>query len=152
MATVTNSGTFFDLALVESMNGGELVFTNGVLNTVTNKENQPYLAMFGGNADKSAWWGNNLFFKSQPNRQYSSLTEYTLNTTPLTSAGRRIIETAINSDLSFLKPSSVQVSILSDNVVSATVNGDFGQLIFNYQLRQTTNGDFYFLDFNDDFY
>ena len=102
--------------------------------------------------DQSQWWGNALVLNNQSKLQYNSLTEYTLNTTPLTSAGRRAIETAISKDLAFLKPSLVQVSIVSDNKLSCLIRGDFGERILNFIKRSDYPGDFFFLDFNDDFF
>jgi hypothetical protein len=149
---MTRAGKYFDLAILESLDGGELQQVGNDLAIVTGNENQPYLAMFGGNADKSQWWGNNLIFPDLPNRQFNSLTEYALNNTPLTSAGRATIENAIKKDLLFLKPSVVQVSIISDNHISALIRGDFGETIINFIKRSTGNGDFFFMDFNDDFF
>jgi hypothetical protein len=148
----SRSGKYFDLAIVESGNGGDLQMVGNDLGVVTNNENQPYLAMFSGNADKSQWWGNQLIFADQPNRQYNSLTEYTLNNTPLTSAGRTVIEGAIKKDLSFLQPNVVQVSIISDNHVSVFVSGDFGETAINFRRRPDLQGDFFFIDFNNDFF
>jgi len=145
-------GRYFDLAVVESLDGGELVKTKNDLSIVFGRENMSYIKMFGGNADKSQWWGNKVAFANQPLQQYNSLTEWTLNNTTLNSAGRQAIETAIRSDLSFLKPDTVQVSIISDNWVSALIRGDFGESIMNFKRRENSVGDFYFSDFNDDFY
>lgn len=141
----------FDLAILESLNGGELQKVGNDLAVVFGRENQPYLAMFGGNEDQSAWWGNNLLFSEFSNRQFKSLTEHVLNTTPLTSAGRSTIESAIRKDLIYLNPELVQVSIISDNKVSALIRGDFGDMIINFVKRSVGDGDFFFMDFNDDF-
>lgn len=147
-----NIGKLFDLAIVESFDGGDLSFNGVDLNTIDKKENQPYVAMFGGMADKSQWWGNALVLNNRPSLQYNSLTEWTLNNTALTSAGRRSIETAISKDLAFLKPTLVQVSIVSDNKLTCLLQGDFGESIFNFIKRADLPGDFFFLDFNDDFF
>lgn len=147
-----NIGKIFDLAITESFDGGEIVYQVNDLVVVNGKENQVYLAMFSGNEDQSQWWGNVLVLANQPLIQYNSLTEHTLNTTPLTSAGRRAIETAINKDLSFLKPTLVQVSIISDNKVSCLIRGDFGEKVVNFLKRSDSPGDFFFIDFNDDFF
>lgn len=148
---MSRAGKYFDLAIVETFDGGDLQKIGNDLGVVTGNENQPYLAMFSGNADKSQWWGNSLIFTDQPTRQFNSLTEYTLNNTPLTSAGRSIIEGAIKKDLLFLKPSLVQVSIISDNHISALICGSFGETIINF-VRRGNEGDFYFQDFNSDFF
>lgn len=145
------AGTQFDLAITESFDGGELIKNGNDLSIVFGKESMPYLSMFGGMADKSQWWANNLLFKSKPNLQYNSLTEWTLNNTTLNSAGRQTIETAIKKDLQFLNPDLVQVSIISDNEVSVLIRGFFGEATINFSRRITSDGDFFFMDFNDDF-
>lgn len=148
---MTRIGSYFDLMLVETLNGGSLQQMGNDVAVIYGNENQPYLAMFGGNVDQSSWWGNNLLYRDQPDRQFNSLTEYTLNTTALTSAGRSKIEAAIRKDLQYMKPSLVQVSIVSDNKVTVLIQGDFGEKIINF-VKRTANGDFWFADFNNDFY
>lgn len=149
---IGNIGSLFDLAIVESLDGGELAYLSNDLVVINKKENQVYIAMFGGNVDQSQWWGNSLIMQNQPKIQYNSLTENTLNTTPLTSAGRRAIETAITKDLAFLKPTFIQVSIISDNRISCLLRGDFGEQIINFVRKSNIPGDFFFMDFNGDFY
>lgn len=102
-----------DLRLIETLNGGDLLLQGNDLAVINSFENQVYLALFGGNPQGSTpatrptgqqaadFWGN--YLESDPSVQFNSLTERTLNTTELTSAGRLIIEEAIKTDLQFMQ-------------------------------------------------
>ena len=104
-----------DLKVVESGNGGELVKTPKDLAVISGLGNMVYLALFGGNVKASTpqkrleseqafdWWGNTLFSANDPNVQFNSLTERTLNTVALSSSGRVRIEQAVLKDLDFMK-------------------------------------------------
>lgn len=142
-----NPGSNIDLALVETLDGGDLQMLGGDMAKIYGRENQPYIAMFGGNRDKSNYWGN-LFIPDN----YQSETEWTLNNTSLTSSGRLRIESAIKKDLAFLNPDSITVTIISDNKVSCLIKGDFGQTIINFSKNPGIDGDFWEVDFNNDFY
>lgn len=125
-----------DLKVIETLNGGDLVKNTKDLAVVEMTEgltNMPYLAMFGGNIEESTpdfrlsrrqyfdWWGNVLLLQNAPTSQFNSETERVLNSTPLTSAGRVLIEEAIKKDLSFLREIadvSVSVSIISDDRIA----------------------------------
>jgi len=89
--------------------------------------------------------------------QFNSLTERTLNTTPLTSAGRPIIENAIKKDLSFLNNVTVSVVIVSTDRINVTLkiilpSGSTGIATFSL-VRNPDTGDFDLNDFNfNDFF
>jgi phage gp46-like protein len=103
-----------DLKVIEEGNGGDLELVGKDLATITGLQNMIYLAMFGGNVEAStpseripseqdfSWWGNALFMDGEQEVQFNSLTERTLKTTALTSAGRIKIEEAIKKDLECL--------------------------------------------------
>lgn len=104
-----------DLQVVETLNGGDVVKKGNDLAVLYGWENMPYLALFGhrGGVTKSSYsdnefrndfWGNSLFHPQEPAAQFNSLTEDALHTTPLTSAGRLLIEDAIKTDLRFMQP------------------------------------------------
>ena len=104
-----------DLKIVESGNGGDFVKVTRDLVTINGFESMPYLALFGGNVAASSpnvrieteqdfsWWGNSLLMPNDPGLQFNSETERALNTTPLSSSGRVIIEQAVRKDLAFMK-------------------------------------------------
>lgn len=105
----------FDVELIESGNGGDLVKQGADLALVFGWQNMPYLAMFGHrggvtkteytpNEFRKDWWGNALLFPNSPAEQINSLTEDALHEIPLTSAGRLQIEEAIKADLQFMQP------------------------------------------------
>ena len=113
-----------DLKLVETGNGGDIVKNGNFLQLINGLQNMPYLAMFGGNTEQITprtrkygeqvfdYWGNSLFFAQNPAIQFNSLTEKTLSTTALNSAGRITIENAVIEDLKFMtKFAKVEVSV-----------------------------------------
>lgn len=160
---------YIDLAIVESDgNGGDLQMVGNDLAVVYGIENMPYLGMFGGNVEQVTknkpteiesldWWGNNLLFPNDQAVQMNSITEKALNTIPLTSAGRVLIENAIKKDLEFLSPVAiveVSVTITATDRINIKIRikqnvGSEKIIIVNY--KKATDGDFYFLDFNNDF-
>ncbi|MBP6659710.1 MAG: hypothetical protein KA174_03465 [Chitinophagales bacterium] len=104
-----------DLQVIETGNGGDLIKNGNDLALVYSFENMPYLAMFGGNKEAVTrprlateqafdWFGNSLFFPNDESLQFNSLTEKALDTIPLTSAGRILIENEIKKDLQFMQP------------------------------------------------
>lgn len=104
-----------DLQVIETGNGGDLIKNGNDLALVYSFENMPYLAMFGGNKESVTrprleteqafdWFGNSLFFPNDESLQFNSLTEKALDTIPLTSAGRILIENEIKKDLQFMQP------------------------------------------------
>lgn len=96
--------------------------------TVFGWENMVYLAMFGGNVGFPTprtrptgeqafdWWGNGIIAPTDQTVQFNSLTENALNTVPLTSAGRVLIEAAVRSDLAFM-------SAFANVTISVTITG-----------------------------
>ncbi len=157
----------WDLAVLETGNGGDLSLNGNDLAVVTGIENMPYLGLFGGNVeqvttsdkvmDSKDWWGNDLLMKSNKSIQFNSTVEKTLKNTALNSAGRVIIEGAIKNDLQFLSP---QATIVVSVTIEATdrlrvniqikVDINIRVLVLNY--RKSSDGDFFLLDFNDDFF
>lgn len=121
-----------DLEIIESRSGGDLVAKKRDVSVIEGFENMPYLAMFGGNTEQSTpltridgqqafdWWGNNLFFLNDQSKQMNSLTERTLNSIALNSAGRLQIEEAIKQDLQFMSSFAnvdVSVSIIGPDAI-----------------------------------
>lgn len=157
-----------DLAIVETGNGGDLQLNGNDLAIITSLENQPYLAMFGGNLEASTnpnsvdlisedWWANDLLFPNQPDIQMNSLAERVLNTVNLSSLGISVIENAIKEDLKFLQSHAeitVSVHLISDDrldvKIRMVVNNTSARLIV-INFKKQTDGDFFILDFNDDF-
>lgn len=123
-----------DLEVINTGNGGDLFKVGNDLAIVESFENMPYLALFGGNRQSTPsvrettqqafdWWGNSLF-PNEPSIQINSLTETTILSTPLTSAGRLVIENAISADLEFMRDFaiiSIATEILSDDVLKINI-------------------------------
>jgi hypothetical protein len=161
-----------DIAVIESLNGGEIQVLGNDLATVDGLENMPYLAWFGGNVGQSTkkklssaeqnfdWWGNNLLFFNEPSFQFNSLFENTIKTMPLTSSGRAAMEQAANLDLAFLSPVAeytVTVTYVTvDRIrMQLWVRMRDGSNTFTKDIsfsKKESDGDWLFDDFNDDFF
>lgn len=148
-----------DLKVIESDNGGDLVKNTKDLAVIYGFQNMPYLAMFGGNVQESTpqirlqnrqyfdFWGNNLLFPKDASIQFNSETERVLNTTPLTSSGRVLIEQAIKKDLQFFNGFarvSVAVTIINDDHISIgiKIEQQIAVFIWDATNRELTDADF----------
>lgn len=113
-----------DLELIEQGDGGDLIKNSNDMSVIYGFENEVYIALFGGNVAQDtpqkrnsldqdlSFWGNNLLHPNDQSMQYNSKTERALNTIPLTSAGRALIEQAVKDDLSYLSAiGTVTVSV-----------------------------------------
>lgn len=151
----------WDLALVESFGGGDITLLGNDLAVDYSIGTSMYLRMFGGNVEASttnprdttaqdfSYWGN--AFILDPKLQFNSLTERTLNTTPLTSNGRIIIENAIKKDLEGLD-CTVSVAIVATDKINITLtailpNGSEKVKTFSL-VRNPDTGDFDLNDFD----
>ena len=125
-----------DLKVIETGNGGDLIYEGKDLTVIEGFGNMPYLAMFGGNIEQDTpsvrlaeeqafdWWGNSLLMNNDKSIQFNSLTERTLQNTALNSAGRLQIIQAVQKDLEFMKPFAqvnVDVSIISNDRVMISI-------------------------------
>ena len=104
----------FDLAIIETGNGGDIQQKGNDLAIVNGVENMIYLAMFGGNVEASTtavitqsqsfdFWGNTVFASNSPSQQFNSETERTIRTIALNSSGRLALIQAVEQDLNYLK-------------------------------------------------
>lgn len=154
----------WDLAILETGNGGDVTMNGNDLAVFEQDENEIYLRMFGGNIEAdtkvnrlpgekdNSFWGNKLLFNNDPTISFNSLTERALNNTPLTSAGRALIENAIKKDLSGLN-TTVSVQIVSTDRINVTVknilpNGSEKIKKFSF-VRNPETGDFDLNDFSN---
>lgn len=154
----------WDLAILESGNGGDVSMNGNDLAVYYLDENDIYLRMFGGNIEQDtkinrkigdqdfSYWGNKLLLNNDPNLTFNSVTERTLNSTPLTSAGRAIIESAIKKDLIGLN-ATVTVQIVSTDKIDVTIKnilapGSEKIKKFSF-VKNPLTGDFDFNDFSN---
>ena len=125
-----------DLLILETGNGGDTTLNGNDLSMVFSFENMPYLAMFGGNkeavtkprlASEQAFdfWGNTLLMPNDASIQFNSLTEKALDTYPLTSSGRLLIEDAIKKDLQFMAPFA-EVTVNTQIIATDTLQINIG--------------------------
>lgn len=157
----------YDIAIVETGNGGDFTMQGNDLEVCLNDENEIYLRMFGGNVEQDtknartanendfSYWGNLLLFGNDQQISFNSITERTLNTTSLTSQGRSVIENAIKKDLQGLNV-DVSVSIIDTDKVEVTIYNKLlkGQIIKKITFtKNPLTGDFDLGDFSsDDFF
>lgn len=159
-----------DLVLTENEgNGGDLKWSGNDFAMIFGIENQPYLALFGGNpgfvtknkvVDEQSFdfWGNGLLLSGNQSMQFNSLLEKKLYEVSLTSKGRIEIEECIKKDLSYLSEFAtviVSATIVSNDHILIQIkiiqnSGLTTVKIVNF--RKQSNGDFRISDFNDDFY
>jgi phage gp46-like protein len=160
----------FDVAIIETLNGGDLQQVGNDLAVVGSIENMIYLAMFGGNIEEVTspkfvpaqsfdYWGNSLLMPNSPSLQFNSYTEKIINSTPLTSSGRVLIENSIKKDLEFFKESgatvSVSVEIVATDKIRVRITIAIQEQLQNITIinfRKSSDGDFFFPDFNNDFF
>ncbi len=118
-----------DLTIRETLNGGDLVVESNDLQLTDELTNQVYLGLFGGNVEQSTFefnpdvanerfdfWGNELFHQDEPDFQFNSQFERTLNRVALNTQGLQELEQAAEQDLSFLSEFgtvNVDISIIS---------------------------------------
>lgn len=161
---------YFDLAIVETLNGGDLVGSGQDLKVVYSTQNMPYLAWFGGNVEANTvnppplesfdWWGNNLLMRALSSQQFNSNTERALNTTTLNSPGRLLIESAMKTDLKFLADEGNTITIVTEITSTNRITVQLKILTPTGEERAATvifkkagSGDFWFMDFdNNDFF
>ena len=129
-----------DLTIHESLNGGDLVIESNDLQLTDELTNQVYLALFGGNVEQSTdevnldianerfdFWGNELFHQDEPDFQFNSAFERTLNRVALNTQGLQELEQVAEQDLSFLSEFgtvTVSISVISHNRIRIDVEID----------------------------
>ena len=129
-----------DLTIRETLNGGDLVVESNDLQLTDELTNQVYLALFGGNVEQSTFdlnsdvsnerfdfWGNELFHQDEPDFQYNSQFERTLNRVALNTQGLQELEQVAEQDLSFLSEFGtvdVDISIVSHERIRIDVAVD----------------------------
>lgn len=95
-----------NVRLFQTTDGGNIRYTNGVIEADGGLETAAYLAMFGGNDrddgrddNPLTWWGNRM--ETDPAFQYRSETQFLLKSLPPGSANLRRLEDAARRDLAF---------------------------------------------------
>jgi len=111
-----------DLKIIETGNGGDLVFNGTDLEVINGFENMPYLGIYGGNIEQNTkeffpneqrfdYWANDLLMLKDSSIQFNSDFERILMNVVLNSSSRIEIEETIKSDLSFMNDfSEIEVS------------------------------------------
>ena len=95
-----------NVRLFQTNDGGDINYTDGIIDADGGLETAAYLAMFGGNESDDGrddnpftWWGNRM--ETDPAFQYRSETQFLLRSLEPGSANLRRLEDAARRDLSF---------------------------------------------------
>ena len=111
-----------DVALFNTLDGGEITIENGVIELGGGLESAAYLSLFGGNQEDAGerdsnlqWWGNLI----EPNevRHQRSRTQHIIRSLPLIPLNLRRIEDAATLDLAWM----ISEQVASSVVVTATM-------------------------------
>tara|TARA_R110002051_G_scaffold162219_4_gene233740 strand:+ start:3956 stop:4414 length:459 start_codon:yes stop_codon:yes gene_type:complete len=123
-----------DLKLIETGNGGDLVFNGTDIEVVQGFQNMPYIGLFGGNPVQSTqtinpseerfdFWGNDLFFVNDESIQFNSSFERALSNTALNSTGRLALEQAAERDLNFMSDfANISIDAVIESVDRFKIN------------------------------
>jgi hypothetical protein len=155
----------WDLALLETGDGGDFTVNGNDLAVFYQDENEIYLRLFGGNKEADSkknrrsgdqdlsYWANGILFNHDPAICFNSLTERTLDRTPITSQGIGTIENAIKKDLQGL-PVIISVQMISDDRLRVTMKHTVTEKTVTFALvRNTSTRDFDLRDFHpNDFF
>lgn len=98
-----------DVLLQSTLDGGEINFTDGIIEMTTGFETMVYLLLFGGNiaddgttaTEKKEWWGNKLE-ENNSDRKIHSRTQNLIHGLPATPENLLLLEEAARQDLSIL--------------------------------------------------
>lgn len=120
---------FNDLSIEDTTRGGDFEFYRSDFVLTAGLRNNVYLSLFGGNIEQSSnkefrtgeerfdWWGNQLFFEGDLDRQFNSETEKTLTEVAVDSAGRSVIEAAVLRDLQSLNSvADIEVEVTLESI------------------------------------
>lgn len=124
-----------DLFVTEISGYGDLKLNRNDIEMARGYESVPYLSLFGDDGD---WFGNALLSGTQ---KFTSLTEKTLRSVPLTSSGLRRIEQAIKEDLKFINQSvpgtveDIRVSLISDDRIDIGIVIEGEEWFYNWNPR-----------------
>lgn len=157
----------WDVAILESGNGGDLVTVGNDVGIFYNDENEIYLRMFGGNVEADyksrrdqgeqdlSYWGNFLF-GNDPRLWFNSFTERSFKENALSSQGRVNIETAVKKDLAGLDV-NVTVQIIGLNriktIIKQTLPDGSERVKELIWTKNSVTGDFNLNDFDsNDFF
>lgn len=96
-----------DVLIYQTVDGGEIIVEDGIIEMTGGLETAVYLSLFGGNEDDDGqqdnefnWWGN--LDETETSKQYRSETQNLLQSLPATSNNLKRIEDAVRRDLSWM--------------------------------------------------
>ena len=131
-----------DVLLYQSVDGGEIEYSNGLALMIPGLETFVYLCLFGGNEDDAGgddrtlqWWGN--IDEVDKTRQHRSKTQYIIESLPANTANLQRLERATKDDLKVMldiglaSSIEVQINLPMLNTVEIKLNIDGNtELIF----------------------
>ncbi len=157
-----------DLGIIETGNGGDFSMSGPNPDMVYGIENHPYLGMYGGNKESSTssvkialesfdFWGNSLLWRDNESIQMNSEFERALDKIALTSQGRNRLIDIAKKDLEFMSAYAkieVEASITATDrleMLIRIIQQDSKADVKIINFRKSADGDFFLLDFNNDF-
>ena len=104
------------LLLFQTIDDGNIIVEDGIVEMSGGLETAAYLSLFGGNEDDNGLSDTNLIYwgnldEIDPARQYRSETQHLLQSIPATTGNLRRIEDAANRDLKWFIDKKVASSI-----------------------------------------
>ncbi len=136
-----------DVRLYHTLNDGDVVIENGVIEMNGGLETAAYLSLFGGNEDdngrpdnSATWWGNRI--ELDLSKHYVSELQHLTQTLPLITGNLKRIEDAALRDLQWFVTEriassvSVEVSIPDVNQVDITVKIQAEGREFTFQFTE----------------
>jgi phage gp46-like protein len=106
-----------DVRIFQTLDGGDIEITNGLVGMSEGLDSSAYLSLFGGNLDDSGsqgderlqWWGN--ITEPDATRRYRSETQFLLRSLPLVPANLQRFEDAAGRDLAWMIETKIATSI-----------------------------------------
>lgn len=138
-----------DVLLYQTVNDGDIIVTDGLIQMTGGLDTAIYLSLFGGNEQDDGspdnpvqWWGNTGENESALHQR--SETQHLLRSIPATTGNLRRIKDAIERDLAWLSSTgvarelSISITIPALNRLGVTVNVDGFGFEFIENWKNTT--------------
>lgn len=110
-----------DVLIYQTVDNGDIIVNNGLIETNGGLQSAVYLSLFGGNENDNGlveslqYWGNVL--ETEKARKYSNETQYLLRSIPSIPVNLRRLEEAISRDLQWI----LDVNAASEITVNASI-------------------------------
>lgn len=130
-----------DVRLYQTLDDGDIVIKNGIVELEDGEASALYLSWFGGNQDDPGeddetleWWGNKL--ETDPKLKLRSRTQFLLGNIPLTTGNVQRIRQALEADAAWTLEDGIftslelELAIPKPNRLSVIANTNLGNYAF----------------------